>query len=193
MIIGVDVDGCLADFNTGFINCCVTVTGRDAFPPRPFDITVWDYPQYYGYTDEEVLKVWQTIEADEEFWTNLQPYADTHDSLTYLKHRQVKHDSRDDIYFVTARVGVEAKAQTEWWLECHGFRNPTVLISGAKSMVARALKFDSYIDDNWENVVAVSEYSDQTRTFLLVQPWNRGNHPSMFGITEVSSINNFLD
>ena len=36
MVIGLDVDGVLADFNTPFIARIIQVTGRDLFPPRPF-------------------------------------------------------------------------------------------------------------------------------------------------------------
>ncbi len=48
--IGVDVDWVLANFNDSFIERVIKVTGEDKFPPRPFDITTWDYPQVYGYS-----------------------------------------------------------------------------------------------------------------------------------------------
>lgn len=190
MIIGCDIDGVLADFNTGFIERFVHVTGRDSFPPRPFDIPTWNYPEHYGYTAAEVTAVWENIKADTRFWANLPPYADAMAFLHALELRQlVQHD---EIYFVTARPGIEAKRQTEHWLQCNGFYHPTVLISSAKGQCAEALKMDRYLDDRWENVVSVAG-TPNTYAYMLVRPWNRGRNHHHHGITEVTTVLSFLE
>lgn len=176
MRIGCDIDGVLADFNTAFIDRVIAVTGRDLFPPRPFDITTWNYPQAYGYTADEVSAVWETINADRFFWRNLPRYESTFADLDYLAKQMLWFGS--DVYFITARPGPTAKEQTEHWLRTHWpslvVPSLTVLISSEKALCAVALNLDVYIDDRRENVqsVAVARGS-KTRTFVMDRPWNR--------------------
>jgi 5'(3')-deoxyribonucleotidase len=166
MKIGVDVDGVLADFNEKFVQRVITVTGEDRFPARPFDIPCWNYPQHYGYSAEQVSAVWQSIKTDREFWGSLSPYPGVGEVLRVLRMaRQHGHD----IYFVTARMGHEAKLQTETWLWNNGMTNPTVLISGHKMRCALAVGLDCYIDDHVQNCF---EVADHCRTYIQNRPWN---------------------
>lgn len=177
MKIGIDVDGVLANFNEAFIQRCIDITGKDLFPPRPFDIPTWHYPQHYGYTEAEMKfpdgPVWASIIADETFWYMLKPYDDAVEFLSELDHGE------HEIYFVTNRAGVQVKAQTESWIEFHGyglkspnFSFPTVLISSLKGDVARALDLDLYIDDKTENCIDVRHMHPRTKVFMLARPWN---------------------
>jgi len=167
MRIGIDVDGVLADFNERFIERTIDVTGTDLFPPRPFDIPTWNYPEHYGYDHNQVSAVWESIKADREFWFGLSPYGWTREFL-----RRLRED--DDVYFITNRPGLLTKTQTEDWLRLYeGPVLPTVLVSSMKGFCARALDLDAYIDDRDVNVVDVRIVSPKTRTFILGQPWNR--------------------
>src|SRR5712664_3301214 len=168
--IGIDIDGVLADFNSSMIERTIKVTGRDLFPPRPFDIPCWDYPEKYGYTNTEMSAIWGSIKIDPEFWQNLSPYPTAYAAGEYLRKLQ---DAGHDLYFITSRPGVDAKAQTEEWLAFHlGMYFATVLISSEKALCARALDLDAYIDDKWENAFEVATTS-RARTYLLDRPWNR--------------------
>lgn len=172
MKVGIDVDGVLANFNDGFIDYLVSVLNKDLFPTRPFDIETWDYPQSYGYTEEEVNEVWRHIKADLNFWGQLKPYADTQNFLSFLYHWQ---GIRNDVYFITARLGLAAKVQTEQWLNRYGFPKATVLISPHKGDAAAILDLDVYIDDRDKNVYNVLQSRrEQTNVYLRDQPWNRG-------------------
>lgn len=182
MIIGVDVDGVLADFNRDYIEKVIDLSGRDLFPARPFDIPCWSYPEHYGYTRREVSEVWTQIKLSANFWVNLQGYPSTEGFLEFLDSL----DGNNDIYFVTSRVGIRVKHQTETWLYEHGFNKPTVLISSEKGLCANALKMDYYIDDKNENVRDVVEVSGAD-CFMLAQPWNE----SQFGCVRVDSIVDF--
>lgn len=177
MIIGIDVDGVLADFNEEFVKRVVAVTGedrwgndpenRDDFPPT------WDYPEAYGYSENQLKKVWRDIKSDDLFWATLPPYSDTVDAVKALDGLRV---AGHDIYFVTSRPGVRAKWQTETWLMAHGMAVPTVIISGDKGQATRFLNLDIYIDDRLLNVNdvmrVVREDGRRTRVYLASRPWN---------------------
>lgn len=182
-------DGVLADFNTTFINRVVEVAGKDLFPPRPFDIPVWDYPESYGYTAEDTSRVWESIKSDNKFWQNLEGYPDTTESLSRLNDVAI---SGHDVYFITSRPGVAAKLQTERWLKRHGYLpTPTVLISSKKGLCARALLLDKYIDDRRENVIDVAYSTGMTpppQTYLLDRPWNRTEGSAMDRVIRISAL-----
>ncbi len=187
MRIGIDVDGVLADFNTAFILRVIKETGKDLFPRRPFDIPTWNYPESYGYTNDEVHAVWTAIKGDPQFWLNLPPYADTLQSLSVLSQ---KSHSGNDLYFVTSRPGINAKSQTEKWLRENGFKDrPTVLISSHKGQCAEALDLDYYIDDRDLNVQDVSDTRGAlTNIFLLDRPWNRVFAEASYHVTRISTL-----
>ena len=175
MRLGFDVDGVLANFNHSFIERVIEVSGEDKFPPRPFDIPTWHYPQVYGYSEElmdfATGPVWRSVKESETFWARLLPYPWANDTLEHLHRLRFQGH---DIYFATDRAGVRAKEQTEFWLHMMGFDNPTVLISGKKALIAKALNLDIYVDDRFENADSVGTASPMTQTFLLTQPWNIG-------------------
>ncbi len=187
--IGVDIDGVLADFNSAFIHRCIEVTGVDLFPVRPFDIPCWNYPEHYGYTAAQVSAVWADIKADPNFWYDLMEYPQTISMLAVLRDLE---DAGAEIYFITARPGTEVKRQTEEWLLNMGFFEPTVLISSAKGMCARALNLTHYIDDRWENVVDVRNFNPTTKVSLLTQPWNADNDAAAEGVRRVRSVLEFV-
>lgn len=194
-MIGVDVDGVLADFTNGYIRECVKHCGVDRFPPRPFDLPTWHFPQHYGYTQEEVDRVWDRIRGDAYFWMSLDPYPDTRVSLLRLDQLFDDHD----IMFITNREGVFARRQTCAWLAAHGFAWPTVMIAKHvedKVELVRQYALDVYIDDRWETAVGVAQ--TPTRSYLLSREWNlraadRTGDTAALGIIEVTSMKAFLD
>lgn len=188
MRLGIDVDGVLADFNHSFIDKAIEVTGEDRFPPRPFDIQTWNYPEHYGYTDEQVSATWNAIKQSETFWKLLPLYPWTQETLDRLYTLKCQGH---DIYFPTSRVGKSCKFQTESWLSRLGFKNPTVLVTSRKGYTALALDLDTYIDDNTENCQDVVKVLNNGRfvrgqefghpVYMLAQPWNTNS-----GLPELS-------
>lgn len=181
MRVGIDCDGVLCDFNAAFIRCIVNVTGRDLFPPN-YEPTTWNYPESVGYTSEEVDETWRTIKADRVFWYCLSAYPDTENAMGYLADRISHH--HDDVYFITARPGVDAKKQTEQWLikEFGKITSwhvvPTVLITPHKGLAVQTLNLDVYIDDRDRNCLEASSAHwhgsvPKCRTFVMDRPWNR--------------------
>lgn len=159
-IIGVDVDGVLADFNTDYRRLLCETTGRDLFNGETPEIgkgcwepPCWYYAEHYGYTKEEDKRVWDIMLRDSHtFWQNLQPYPGSPQFLQSLRLVNA------DVYFITTRPGLSCKHQTEVWLERHGYPRPTVLIArGDKGGVASTLRLTHFIDDRPENCIDVKE------------------------------------
>lgn len=183
-------DGVLADFNEAFVARIIEETKRNLFPPWPFDIPCWGYPQEYGYTAEEENAVWRSINVDATFWQTLEPYANVRQQLRRLEGM---NRFLDDVYFITSRPGQGTKWQTERWLRIHGVAEPTVLISGKKGDCARALQLDFYIDDKDSNCVDVKQARPECEVFLLNQPWNQGLNTVRAGVRRIGSLWEFMD
>lgn len=183
MKIGCDVDGVLADFNTAYVARIKEVTGRNLFADPPL-MNQWSYAEAAGYTPRELRRVWDNINADEHFWFRLDPYPDIADACDWMRQ------SKDDIYFITARSGATTKRQTEEWFAYEGFRRATILLSSGKALCCDALRLDSYLDDRFENACDVASNSD-TRAFLLTRPWNV-QYCTPSGVTRVASLGEFF-
>ena len=188
IVIGVDVDGVLADFDTGFKKVVVESSGKDLFGEgwTPNDITTWNYTKdQYGYTLEEDKAAWESVKASPSFWYDLPPLDGCFDFLQSLSG-----DFIEDVYFITQRMGRHVKVQTEEWLFTNGYRDvPTVLISGDKAGCCKSLGITHYIDDKNENCRDVFDAEGTIEIYMLARPWNR----QLLGITRLTTLQEFLD
>jgi 5'(3')-deoxyribonucleotidase len=170
MVIGIDVDGVLACFESGFKRKLELV--RPDVLPKTFtwrDIDTWDWDLKAGYTKLESGKAWDLVKEDTGFWISLEAYADTRRFMRDLAFLT----SDDDVYFITNRMGVRAKVQTETWLRMNGWdTRPTVILAANKGLVCQALYADFYLDDKNSHVEGVKALSPRTRGFMLKRGWN---------------------
>ena len=187
-IIGIDVDGVLADFNTSFKDIQVEVSGKDLFGSNwtPRDIRTWNWPtDQYGYSKAEYKAAWDIVKGSEFFWEELSPLEGAVDFLKGLSRLK----NNDAYYFVTQRVGINPKRQTEEWLMNNGYLDiPTVLISGKKAEACKALDITHYIDDKVENCKEVQDLGT-TKVYMITQGWNH----NMEGIPRFDTPKPFLD
>jgi 5'(3')-deoxyribonucleotidase len=187
-IIGVDIDGVLAEFNSGFAARLRAVTGRDLLPEDITNPPVWNWPTHFGYTEQEVSKAWDDCWQDPEFWLNL-------DAIGWVDMFFEDLAELDaDVYFITDRKGINVKLQTECWLQEYGCEAPTVLIAGDKGPLAKALRLTHFLDDRDKNCQAVAEATD-TQVFLLDRNYNRPSQSMLkaAGVTVLTERQQFLE
>lgn len=202
MIIGVDIDGVLANFTDAYAALLTAKTGIE-FPKNSSSWpTEWYWERAAGVNKADETAVWKDGILSTNFWANLPRLPLAEQTLDLL---MLKRWEGDQVYFITTRPGKKAKLLTEAWLQRWGFLTPTVLIAGseaAKGQLAKALKLDVFIDDKPENCEQVIEATKQQvaydgmmsmepfyeypcKVFLVDAPYNRTPQPA--GIIRVSS------
>lgn len=161
-IIGMDIDGVLADFNTAYVDLVERHTGvRLELPPK-----TWDYAKAAGVDDSAV---WAEI-AQGAFWRDLPILPGACDVIARL-------NSLPNVYYITTRPGHWAKAQSEYWLINHGADCPTVIVSKDKGAIAQGLGLTVMVDDKPENLDAVMNGCwdgnfDDPMNIMLRAPYN---------------------
>ena len=196
--LGIDVDGVIAEFFTIYEMITVQLTGRNLFPDRQGAAPpTWNWPQYYGYTNEEMKQVWVWIREHPYFWRDAQPMP----KATHLTSRLAfRFPFPDDVYFITDRPSPGAKRITEDWIQYHfKWRNPTVLISTgqSKGLLAKGLSLDIFVEDKLENALDVAHATEgRCQSFLLDRPYNRPEGGALFipppGFKRIKDIEELL-
>jgi 5'(3')-deoxyribonucleotidase len=184
MKIGIDVDGCLADFNRSYRTLVLDLTGillpaiDDTYP------NCWNYDLAAGVTREQASNCWRHIKDSTSFWRHMGALPDARLALKILADASWA----SDVYFVTSRPGNSSKQQTEDWLRAHGYyTSPTVLIAnGNKGLLSSGLGLEVFVDDKLENCEDVLVTSPACQVFLVDAPWNRSREVA--GAKRVKSV-----
>jgi uncharacterized HAD superfamily protein len=182
----VDVDGTLCDFTRGFR------AHAARYGPVSQEHHEWAFVDIPKATTD---RVWAELKADPEWWLRLGRMDDfrdaDEDALT-----QLAQDAAHDVYFVTARVGIQVQRQTKWWLEDQmpRLRDPNVIVVTAPALtskvrVAKALGALWSIEDKLEHAVGIAA-SVPRGSYLIDRPWNRGDHAY---VTRVATVSEFID
>lgn len=169
--IGIDIDGVLANFWKGYEELHIEIAGADLFGDHKWphmEPQCWDWPETFGYTKDHTKEVWRRISKSPLFWTALDPLPEF-----YPFRDWITDNDKDEIYFITNRLGTYPKLQTEVWFGKHQIPYATVLISEEKGLCCAALDLELYIDDKQENIDDVERDSPETNAFLLTRPYNR--------------------
>lgn len=122
--VGLDIDGVLADFNTGYAK-------RFNIKNK---ITFWNF-------DRKMKERMEELKNDGSFWLNLPLTTNPNDILI------------EPVCYITARP-IETKEFTIEWLSENGFPNAPVYFSDkekTKSVIAKENKIDIFVDDSYEN------------------------------------------
>lgn len=185
-VVQIDVDGVVADFMTTYTTLAKEM-GFTSTISGSLDQRVWE--QYGDVPRDAVGRVWDRIKQSESFWLNCPALVDVNTFLR-MTDMQVHHD----LYFVTARVGKRAKFQTQLWLEWHGIRRPSVVMSNKKGEVAKAISANYAIDDKAGNPIFTAYYSPKTRSYVIDRPYNKFDSDVVGGkVRRVATLDAFLD
>lgn len=171
MKFAIDIDGVLADFNTGFAKILNWIEPRQVDIYAPDFPNCWNWPQAYGWSEDALARAWTEAKNCGYFWKMLQPYSTFYQDIQSIdKLRNEGHE----IYFITSRVGRTAKLETEQWLGERGMGMPTVIVTShatEKGEICRTLNIDWMIDDSPDVLLNVSR---STKTAMIARPWNVG-------------------
>lgn len=191
-IIGCDVDGVLADFNTSYgmrmfsrFGTDVPSYNRASFPSS------WHWEREVGLTQSQEDEIWkEDILTSGEFWLNLPRYPWTKTTVTRLS--ELTHP----VYFITSRSGKECKKQTEEWLwGCQKQETwvPTVCVVQSHKLkidVINGLSITHYIDDRLDTMELLAG-NTKAKLYLFDQPWNRDKEIGK-RVKRVKEIEEFL-
>lgn len=189
MKFGFDLDGCLASFNTAF-HALLCARHGDRFPKDydPKNPPVWEWPRYFGYTQQEEDACWQEAWDGRTFWQHLDVIPGEERTIPMLNALQCQDGH--EIHFITNRRGKAAQYQSGWFLTNAGFRHPSVIIARDKYPIVKALQLDAYIDDKIETANDLAEAAEKqfipTRIYLRHTLHNRENrHPGLIVVNSV--------
>jgi len=174
MRIALDMDGCLSNFWDAFEDKIVQVVGKDRFPLRAYGQppAVWNWVEEAGYDDWDIRQAWMEIFKSPDFWVNLAPLPDAVTAAVLDKQPNI------EMYVITNREGrkSDVRNQTQRWLLKNGIYKATVLVSGEKGALCRALEIEWLLDDCVQYCVDVAANAPYTKVYMLRRPYNKGLH-----------------
>jgi len=176
-----DVDGVLADFYVGY---------RLIEQGLGLPVTMED--TWAAYLDD---RVWKIINGSAVYWKDLPPCVSP---LTFVRINALQYGR--EVYFVTARVGINPSLQTQTWLEFNGVHRPQVILTNRKAEACRAVYAEYSLEDKAGNAVAISYISPNTKSFLLDVPRGKARTHNQFdhqviggSVHRVDTVEDFLN
>jgi len=189
MMIGLDIDGVLADFVTPFLQRLERRAG--AGPIDPASITDPNFQNHPFVTQEIIYDCMVETSYDPEFWRTLAPLPEPNH---WQALNQMTRDN--DVVFITHRwvcASYDINRVTCDWLRRHGIEDPIVHFTREKkSELVNQLKIELFVDDRHENCEDVA-----TRTEALVmmphRPYNQAfHHPKVQRIHDLDGLFDYL-
>jgi uncharacterized HAD superfamily protein len=185
MILGLDIDGVIADFITPFLKLLEMRHGTG--PIDPASITDPNFMQHPFLTREAIFECMESASYDPEFWRAMTPLLSSEQwekleelgrahELVFVTHRWVRDTY--DIHQVTCE-----------WLRRHGLTKPVVYFTQEKkSALIRKLGIELFVDDRHENC---EDIATETAAAVLMphRPYNQAfRHPKVRRIHEFDEL-----
>ncbi len=185
MIVGLDIDGVLADFLAPFLQLLENRTGHA--PILEESITDFTFSEHPLLSEEIVMNCLEEVSYDPDFWQKLSPL------ITPGEWQRLDELSREErLFFVTHRYVRETYDSHEItcnWLKMHGISRPVVhFTKESKAPLVQNLGIQFFMDDRWENCRDVAE---NTNAVVLMphRPYNRSfQHPSIKRVQEFGEL-----
>lgn len=178
--LGIDLDGVVADFNSGWIERYNRDFGTDLSVDQ---IVEWDAPTHLThFTGMDDFWSWaKTCGEGRSLFRPLRPYAGALESLRRL--RRLGHK----IVILTTKPDF-AVHDTYAWLSEHEVPTTEVHILDDKTTV----DCDIYLDDADHNLEALSTHRPESTTCRFVRPWN-SPRPGLVDIDGWDSFVSFVE
>ena len=184
MIIGCDLDDVLADFIGTFTSMAYCKFGRPVPETKPAD---WEWSNF-ELSKEEIASLWRDIQTTENFWESIAVERGVDRELVQSL------DDMHTLYFPTARAHTSgrpvSKQSAKWLNQNFNIQFPTVFVASEKGPMARALKYDCFIDDRPKNCIDIKAALPNCRVYLKNSSHNV-SYSAPFNITRVNSFNAF--
>ncbi|HEX9878996.1 MAG TPA: hypothetical protein VGB25_02240, partial [Candidatus Binatia bacterium] len=176
MIVGLDIDGVLADFLTPFLQLLEEETGSG--PITAESVTDFNFTDHPVLSEKIVLECFEKVSYSPSFWKTLSPL------ITPGDWQKLDSLSREDrLLFITHRYvrdTYDLNAVTCDWLKLHGISKPVVHFTNeSKAPLVENLGIRFFMDDRYENCRDVAE---QTQATVLMphRSYNQSfQHPSV--------------
>lgn len=184
-MIGLDIDGVVADFLSPFLTLLEKEIGRGPIAAETL-ISV-DFSDHPILTQEAVEACSDAVKRNPDFWDQLESL------LSKEQWNQLEELNRQDrLAFITHRSGhqnYDIHGVTVEWLRRHGITDPKVHLAPAhKSVFVEELRVELFVDDNYQ---VCEEVADKTRARVLMphHHYNRRfSHPRVQRIMQFSEI-----
>ena len=187
MIIGIDIDGVLADSEPLYRQ---TINRLFNLHLRQKDVTSYKYEDCAGLTDDQMRLFWKTFYR-EGGWLRIKPIKGAKKFLDKLKKE--KHR----IVIVTSRPRAYIKKETHYWLKKHGMLHSELIFlenhkSKHQAALMRGHEFDYFIEDYYEYALDLAQR--KVRVLLMDYPWNRWRkpHPNISRIKDLKEAESII-
>lgn len=170
MIIGIDIDGVIADSEPVYRK---TINKLFNLHLKQKDITSYKYEECTGLTDDQMHLVWKTFYR-EGGWLKIEPIKGAKRFLD--KSKREKHR----IVIVTSRPREHIKEETYQWLKKHKIPYSEIIFlenhdSKHQAALLRGHKFDYFIEDHYKYALDLAQRG--VKVLLVDYPWNRQGKP----------------
>jgi len=190
VVVGLDIDGVLADFLTPFLEVVERETGNGPIPPE--SITDFKFKEHPYLKEAIVLKCMDEVSNTAAFWRDLKPL------ITPAEWRKLSELSRENrLVFITHRYERDTYNIHDvscGWLERYGIINPAVYFTQApKASLIQDLGVSLFVDDRHENC---EDVATQTAATVLMpdRTYNQSfTHPRVKRIWNFSELFDHLD
>jgi uncharacterized HAD superfamily protein len=182
-LVGIDLDGVLADFNSRFLRVSRRLLSK---PEKGFQPTDFYYEKCGPWTKKEVERVINWMKNEDDFWLSLERLPNT--------NQLAKREPQLEYFFITSRfstIGLPTTYQSEMWLkQQYGLKAPFVIVSSEKGKEAAKLDLTHFIDDRAENCVEVKDAVPGCQVAVFDTTYNR--HLKDPRILRVTDFNQWL-
>ncbi|MBI4528672.1 MAG: hypothetical protein HY695_33160 [Deltaproteobacteria bacterium] len=188
-MVGLDIDGVLADFLSPFLSLVEKKCGNGAIPPD--SITDFKFQEHPFLTEEIVWKCMEEVSYQPEFWHNLSSLVTRREweALEELNRKR-------KLVFITNRYErgtYDIRQVTRDWLQKQGITAPLVHFTDErKGKLADQLGVSVFMDDRHENCEDVAE---KTRAVVLMphRSYNQSfEHPRVKRVWNFSELFGYL-